>query len=174
MTVSAYFRLFTFMPLLIVLTGCGYYLTSSSSQRLAAGQQLWVPFIGNESVSPTAQTVIRRALYDECYALRGLVPSESEGSAGLIARGKLLSYSSSPFSYSAVDRIRSFRLTLSVELELYRKGETAPLWKGVINAAKEYPANADLALQRNAEESALDAASRIIAQKFISSAEQSY
>jgi hypothetical protein len=174
MTVSTYFRLFIVTSLLFVISGCSYHLTNSSSQRLAVGQQLWVPFIANESISPTAQTVLRRALYDECHALRGLVPSKNEGSAGLIVKGRLVSYSISAVSYSAVDRARSFRLTLSVELELYRTGETAPIWKGLLSASKEYPANIDLALQRNAEESALDAASRIIAQKFISAAEQSY
>ena len=49
-----------------------------------------------------------------------------------------------------------------------------PLWKGVLSASKDYQANSDLALQRNAEESALDAAGRIIAQKFISASERSY
>jgi hypothetical protein len=102
------------------------------------------------------------------------VPAASEGSAGLIMKGKLISYSNSAVAYSAIDQVRMSRLLISVELELYRKGETAPLWKGVLNAAKDYPANIDLALQRNAEESALDATSRIIAQKFISAAEQSY
>ncbi|MDD5285751.1 MAG: LPS assembly lipoprotein LptE [Desulfuromonadaceae bacterium] len=174
MTDLSYYRLLLLLPLLYVLTGCGYHLTNSVSERLAVGQQLWVPFIGNESVSPTAQTVLRRALYDECHALRGMVPAKSEGSAGLIMKGRLLSYSNSAVAYSAVDRVRFLRLTLSVELELYRRGEAAPLWKGVLEAAKDYPANTDLALQRNAEESALDAASRIIAQKFISAAEQSY
>jgi outer membrane lipopolysaccharide assembly protein LptE/RlpB len=174
MTITEYYRYFLLLPFLILLTGCGYHLTNSATQRLTTGQQLWVPFIGNESVSPTAQRVLRRALYEECHALRGLVPSESEGSAGLIMKGKLLSYTNGAVSYSAIDRVRMFRLTISVELELYRKGETVPLWKGTLDAAKDYPANSDLALQRNAEESALDAASRIIAHKFISAAEQSY
>lgn len=171
---SIRYGLLLLLSLPIVLAGCGYHLTSSVSQRLTAGQQLWVPFIGNESVSPTAQTVLRRALYDECHALRGLVPSGDEDSAGLVVKGRLVSYSNIATSYSAVDQARSFRLMLAVELELYRKGETSPLWKGVLNAATDYPANSNLALQHNAEERALDAASRIIAQKFISSAEQSY
>ncbi|MEI6206518.1 MAG: LPS assembly lipoprotein LptE [Desulfuromonadales bacterium] len=174
MILSTQCRLLLLLSLLVLVTGCGYRLTSSTSQRLTVGQQLWVPFIRNESISPTAQTVLRRALYEECHALRGLMPSESEGSADLIMRGRLVSYTSSAVAYSAVDRAQSFRLMISVELELYRKGETAPLWKGLLNAAKDYPAGTDLALQRNAEESALDAASRIIAQKFISAAEQSY
>lgn len=174
MTVSKHYRLFLLLFFLFVLTGCGYRLTSSASGRLPTGQQLWVPFIGNESISPTAQTVLRRALYDECHALRGLLPSENEGSASLIVKGRLVSYSSGAVAYSAVDRVKVLRLSLSVELELYRKGDAAPLWKGTLNAVKDYPTSDDLALQHNAEESALDAASRIIAQKFISAAEQSY
>lgn len=174
MAVLSFYRWFLILPLLFALSGCGYHLTNSTSGRLAAGQKLWVPFVRNESVSPTAQTVIRRALYDECHALRGLAPANSEGSADLVLKGRLVSYSDSAVAYSAVDRVRMLRLKISVELELFRKGESAPLWKGILDAAKDYPANTDLALQRNAEESALDAASRIIAQKIITAAEQSY
>lgn len=174
MTVNIHCRLFLILPLLFVMAGCGYTMKGSASQRLDAGQRLWVPFIGNESISPTAQTVLRRALYDECHALRGIVPSENENSAGLIIKGRLVSYSISSVSFSAVDRARSFRLVISAELELFRKGETAPVWKGGVTAAKEFPASSDLALQRNAEESALDAASRIMAQKFIFAVEQDY
>ena len=170
----AYFRLSLIMLLSVLLTGCGYHLTNSSSGRFATGQQIWVPFIINESVSSTAQTVLRRAIYDESHAMRGLVPSANEGSADLIVKGKLVSYANGIAAYSAIDQVRMLRLYLSVDLELRRKGETAPLWKGTLNAAKDYPANTDLALQRNSEESALDAASRIIAQKFISAADQSY
>jgi len=174
MNVTKHYRWLLFLQFLFFLTGCGYHLTNSSAQQLAAGQEIWVPFIVNESISPTAQTVLRRALYEECHALRGLLPAANEGSARLITKGRLLSYATIAVSYSAIDRVQTLRLVLSVELELYRKGETVPLWKGVLNAAKDYPAGIDLALQRNAEESALDAASRIIAQKFISAAEHSY
>lgn len=174
MTFTLIYRLFFILTMLSGLTGCGYHLTSSAAERLTVGQQLWVPFIGNESISPTAQTVLRRALYDECHALRGLVPSESEGAATLVMKGKLLSYGSGVMAYNAVDQVRSLRLYISVELELYRQGEAKPLWKGVLSASNDYSASTDLALQRNAEESALVAASRIIAQKFISAAERSY
>jgi len=174
MTAAINYRRFSMLFLLLILSGCGYHLTNSGSERFSAGQQIWVPFIGNESVSPSAQTVLRRALYDECHALRGLVPSESEGAASLIVKGKLLSFGSGAVAYSAADQVRSLRLNISVELELSRKGETVPLWKGVLSASKDYQADSDLALQRNAEESALDAAGRIMAQKFISASERSY
>ncbi|MDU0457291.1 MAG: LPS assembly lipoprotein LptE [Geobacteraceae bacterium] len=173
MTVRTYFLLLSLI-LSWTLTGCGYQLTNSTSDRLVTGQKLWVPFIGNESVSPTAQTVLRRALYDESHALRGLVAAENQASADLFVKGRLVSYTTKVVSYSAADRAREIRLTLDVELELYRRGETSPLWKGMLQASKTYPTNDNLALQRNAEESALDSAARLIAGKFVSAVEQNF
>jgi outer membrane lipopolysaccharide assembly protein LptE/RlpB len=174
MTFSKLYKWLLFLPLIFVLSGCGYHLTSTTAQRLTVGEELWVPFIGNESVSPSAQTVLRRALYDECHALRGLVAAESKGAAALVMKGKLLSYGSGVMAYNAADQVRTLRMNISVELELFRKGELKPLWKGVLSASKDYQAQTDLALQRNAEESALDGAARIIAQKLITAAEQSF
>lgn len=171
---TSWCRLLLMLILTWALAGCGYHLTNSSSQRFASGQTLWVPFITNESVSPTAQTVLRRALYEEFHALRGLVAAKSEPASDLYMKGKLVSYTIKIVSYNASDRVREYKLTLDVEMELYRTGVAAPLWKGRLQASKNFPANSNLALQRNAEESALDAAARIIAQKLIMSTEQSY
>jgi hypothetical protein len=57
---------------------------------------------------------------------------------------------------------------------LFRKGEIVPLWKGSLKSHQDYAANSNLALQRNAEEEALAAASHIMAQKFLTAVEQSY
>ncbi len=167
-------RLLLLLILIWIMTGCGYHLTNRSSERLVAGQKLWVPFITNESVSSSAQTVLRRTLYEECHALRGLIPSESLAASDMFVKGRLVSYSTKVVSYSAIDRASEIRLTLEVELELYRRGGETPVWKGTLQASKTYPANSNLALQRNAEERALDAAARIIASRFITAAEQNF
>jgi len=164
-----------FALLLSTAAGCGYHLTNAqSSQQLGTARNIWVPFFSNESISPTAQTVLRRAFYEEFHALRGLSPAGSEEGADLAMKARIISYSSKVVSYNALDQAREFSLSLNVELEIYKKGEAAPLWKGQIQGSKQYPANRNLALQRNAEEQALDAASRIIAHKFISALEESY
>ncbi len=154
--------------------GCGYRLASSASTKMPAGQSLWVPFIVNESISPSAQTVIRRAMYEELHAARGLVPSPDQGSSDLRLTGRLASYSSRILSYSAADRAAEYRLTAEVELELRRRGEPQALWKGILQASADYPASSDLALQHNAEEAALDKLSRILAARLISAVEQDY
>lgn len=163
-----------FAMLLFAVAGCGYHMTNSHTEKLGEARSIWVPFFGNESVSPTAQTVLRRAFYDELHAVRGLNPAAGEGAADLVMKAKILSYSSRAVSYSAADRIREFSLSVNTELEITRRGEAAPFWKGQIQAEKQYPASDDLALQHNAEEQALDAAARIIAHKFISALEETY
>jgi outer membrane lipopolysaccharide assembly protein LptE/RlpB len=167
-------RIQVLVLLICLLSGCGYRLSNATSGQLSGGQALWVPFIGNETVSPTAQTVLRRALYDECHALRGLLASADQASADLYVKGRLLSYSKKIISYTSQDQAREYRLSLDLELELYKKGGSLPVWKGTLQASKNFPANADLALQRSAEEQAVDSAARIIAQKFIQSTEQSF
>jgi outer membrane lipopolysaccharide assembly protein LptE/RlpB len=157
-----------------MLGGCGYRFAATSGNRLAAGQSLWVAFIANTSGSSTAQTVIRRALYGESHALRGLRPSDSEATADLKLKGRLVSYTNTAVSYTAVDQAKEYRLAISVELELSRRGDTAPLWKGILQASQDFPANTNLALQRNSQEAALEAASRILAQRLITAVEQSY
>ncbi len=174
MPVSLWCRGMALALLLNAMAGCGYHLTNSRSGQLGADQKIWVPFFSNESVSPTAQTVLRRAFYDEFRALRGLTPASSEEGADLAMKAKIVSYSNRVVSYNAIDQAREYSLSLNVELEIVKKGQEAPLWKGQIQGTKQYPANSNLALQRNAEEQALDAAARIVAQKFITSLEEGY
>lgn len=174
MTASPLWRCIFLGLLLNALIGCGYHMTNTQPRHFGTGEKIWIPYFTNESISPTAQTVLRRAFYDEIHALRGLSPSDTELTADLVMKARLVSYSSKAASYSALDQSKEFALNLNVELEISRKGEQLPLWKGQIQATKQYPANSNLSLQHNSEEQALDAAARIIAYKFIAAMEESY
>ena len=167
-------RLMSLSVILLLLSACGYHFTGSTANRLASGQSLWVSFIGIEIDSPSAQTILRRSIMEECHALRGLYPSGSQTNADLRVTGKLRSYATRAVSYTELDQVKEYRLTIDVELEFFRKGETIPFWKGSLQSYQDYPANKDLALQRSAEEAALSAASRILTQRLLTSVEQSY
>lgn len=160
--------------LVLCLTACGYHIAGPGTQRLPTGQSLWVSFIGIEIDSPSAQTVLRRSLLEEFHAQRGLAPSSTEAAADMRISGQLRSYTTRAVAYSAADQIRDYALTIEVDLSFFRKGETAPFWKGVLQGRQNFPANNDLAVQRSSEEAALAAASRVVAQKMISAVEQSY
>jgi len=162
------------LGLILLMTSCGYRFADSAPGRIQPGSSVWVAFVVNESVSSTAQTVLRRALYDEAHIMRGLQAGESYSRSDLRVSGRLTSYAIKAISYTAADRIREYGLTIDVELELYRSGETAPLWRGTLQATKEFPANSDLALQRNAEEAALLEAGHQLARRFLTTVEQGY
>ncbi len=162
------------VALFFAMGGCGYRFAAQSGNRLASGHSLWVSFITIESDSRTAQTVLRRALLEETHALRGLPPAAAADSADFQLKGVLKSYANRSMSYSRLDQVREYRLTIEVELELMKKGEAKPFWKGTVQSYQDYPANTDLALQRSAEEAALDAASRSLARKFLTAVEQDY
>jgi outer membrane lipopolysaccharide assembly protein LptE/RlpB len=168
------FRLVSVLVVLVFISACGYHFAGSAANKLVPGQSLWVSFIGIEIDSPSAQTVLRRALLEECHALRGLYPADSAATADLRMKGSLRSYTAKAMSYTSLDQVREYRLTVEVELELYRKGETAPLWKGVVQSYQDYPTNTNLALQRSAQEAALSAVSHVLAQKFLMAVEQAY
>lgn len=149
-------------------------MTQSHSQLLSSVKSVWIQSPGNETVSSIAQTVLRRAMYDECHAFRNITPASAAALADLIIKSRLVTYSNKAISFSSVDRAKEYRLTIEVELEVTRRGESKLLWKGSIQASKDYPANSDLALQHDSEDSALEAASRIIAQKCLVSIEQTF
>jgi outer membrane lipopolysaccharide assembly protein LptE/RlpB len=167
-------RLMSLLVMLLLVSACGYHFAGSAANSLESGQSLWVAFIRNETDSLSAQTVLRRALLEECHALRGLYPADSATTADLRMSGTLRTYIVGAVAYSAQDQVKQFRLTIEVDLELYRKGETVPAWKGTLQSFQEYPANNDLALQRSSEEAALAAAAHILARKFLMAVEQAY
>lgn len=174
MTAYCIIRLSCACVLLLLLSACGYQFAGSGPNVISSGQALWVSFIGIEIDSPSAQTVIRRSLLEEGHALRGLPPAADSSTADLRVSGQLRSYSTRAISYSSVDLVRDYALTIEVELSVFRKGETTPFWKGTLQGRQNFPANTDLALQRSSEEAALVAASRSISQKLFSAVEQSY
>lgn len=160
--------------MLATLAGCGYRPAATAGNRLDSNHRLWVAFIANESISSTAQTVLRRALLNEAHGMRGIAPAASLDAADLRVSGALRSYTRNEISYNAIDHVKEYRLTIEVELELRSTTDKNLAWKGTLLASQDYPANDDLTLQRSAEEAALEAASRKLAQKFLTRLEQSY
>ena len=160
--------------MLFMLHGCGYRFAADSGNRLAAGQTAWVEFPRNETLSMTAQTVLKRAIHEELHALRGIIPAGDPASARYRIDGAVQSYSTGAISYTALDQVREYRAYVTADFEVFEKGSSTSLWKGTLSATKDYPMNSDLFIQRQAEEEALLAASRDIAQRLVVSVEQKY
>lgn len=167
----------TVLLLATALVGCGYRFTADSGTRLPAGQTVWVAYFQNNTVYPAASVAVKRALFDQFSAMRGIMPAATPAEGDLMVEGTLTGYGAGNVSYTATDIAKEYRLTLSAEITVRRKGDdksAKPLWKGPVSAWQDYPVAATIELQRSNEDAALLAASRKLAQQVIWNLEQSY
>lgn len=165
------------MLLLALTAGCGYRFTVDQGTRLAAGSTVWVPFFRNATVYPLASVALKRALFEQFAAQRGVMAASAPETADLLLEGTLTGYQSTAASYTAADRAREYRLTISAEVTVRRRSDavgSAPFWKGALSAWQEYPASASIEQQRRNEEAALAAAARKLAQQLVWQMEQVY
>ena len=161
----------------VVLAGCGYRFTADSGTRLPAGQTVWVAYVQNNTVYPAASVALKRALFDQFAALRGIMPAATPAEGDLLVEGTLTGYGAGNASYTAADIVREYRLTVSAEITVRRKADdktVSPLWKGTVSAWQDYPVAATIEQQRSNEDGALQAASRKLAQQVIWNLEQGY
>jgi len=74
--------------------------------------------------------------------------------AELELSGEILSYTTIPVSYTALDAIKEYKAVVTVQATLYEQRTRKVLWKGDLTEQQVYPVNANIALQQNAEEAA--------------------
>lgn len=171
------YRLLVVALLALLVAGCGYRFTAGHSSLLKPGQTVWVPFLKNSTVFANAPVVLKRAMFDQFAAQRGIMAAATPEEGDLLIEGVLTGYGSGAVSYAATDTVKEYRLTISAEITLRRKGDTKeskPLWKGTVSAWQDYVVSANIELQRNSEEAALVAASRKLAQQLIWQIDQDY
>ena len=161
----------------LFMAGCGYRFTADSGTRLVAGQTVWVPYFTNATVYANASVTLKRAIFDQFIEQRGIMPSASPDQGDLLIEGVLTGYGAGVVSYTAADTAREYRLTISADITVRKRGEkkeAKPLWKGSLSAWQDYPVAATVEMQRNSEDAALIAASRKLAQQLIWQMEQQY
>lgn len=105
------------------------------------------------------------------------MPSASPELADLLVEGTLTGYGNGVVSYSATDTAREYRLTITADVIVRKRGDkkdVKPLWKGTLSAWQDYPVGTTIELQRSSEDAAIMAASRKLAQQLIWNLEQQY
>ncbi len=134
-------------------------------------------YFQNNTVYSNASVTLKRALFDQFAAMRGILPAANAGEGELVVEGTLTGYGAGAVSYTSVDAAKEYRLTISAEVTVRHRGDAAnakPLWKGTVTAWQDYPVAATMELQRLNEDTALAAASRKLAQQVIWNLEQNY
>ncbi len=137
-----------------MLSGCGYSLAGKTSPLLK-GRSLYVAMFANRSYQPNIEAEFRKALLSE-FALRGENIRPEKG-ADLIISGELDSASVAITAYSAHDNAMMYSFTLTVLLQLTEQQSSRVIWKSAETLKQDYPAAADIGLQRNNREAAITA-----------------
>ncbi len=148
---------------LVLLAGCGYHsLRKDSYSPADAINSTHIRLFENRSYRAGLDTSLAKALMDE-YAKHSGGLLSAENNAQLVLSGLVLSYATAPVSYTAADKIREYRATMMVTAVLQQRKTMGVLWKAELLQEQIFPANADIALQQNAENAAIQELCRKLA-----------
>lgn len=157
--------------LIIFVSGCGYSLANRSSSQLH-GRSLYVGMFANSTYQPNLEGQLRLAVMNELVAGPGqLVP---ENLADLVLSGEIESLAIETAAYSSQDKANFYRLILILQARLVDKKSGRVIWKTKETFRDEYPATADLALQRNARDAAIAAICKSSAIRLVRQLNQSF
>jgi hypothetical protein len=162
---------FLFAILLLMLSGCGYSRAGRSTPLLQ-GRSLHLAMFANRTYQPNIEAEFRKALMNE-LAVRG-ENIRPETGAELIIGGELESAPLATTAYSATDTAMMYSFTLTATLQVTERQSGKVVWKSVETAKQEYPATADLGLQRNNREAAIIALCNRMAKIIVQKMDQAF
>jgi outer membrane lipopolysaccharide assembly protein LptE/RlpB len=150
---------------LLLLSGCGYHLSNTSGLSPAVvGKKIAIPVFANKSYRANVGAILTESLVDETARRSGGMVT-SEEAADLVLNGTVLTYTTLPVSYTALDTVKEYRAVINVEATLTEKNTQKVIWKGTLSWSQDYPANTTftlsqsgidpIALQQNSEEAAI-------------------
>lgn len=146
-------RFLLLSALAAALWGCGYTL-AARSPAVPPGKSADVRLFTNRTYQPGIEGELRRALIGELASKGVGIAGEA---ADYVIIGEIVSLTTDTSAFSAADRAMVYRLGLEVQLQLSERKSGKTVWKGSEAVRGEYPATADLGLQRNAREAAVSA-----------------
>jgi outer membrane lipopolysaccharide assembly protein LptE/RlpB len=165
------FKLANFVLLAALLSGCGYSLANRSGSPLY-GRSVSVSMFANRTYQPNVEGELRRALVTE-------LAKETTGQVAvtggdLLLEGEIDTLSLETTAFSAIDTARFYRIELFIKAQLVDRNSGRIVWKTSETARSEYPAGADLALQRNAREAAIQAICQSMAKQIVAHINQAF
>lgn len=135
------------------LSGCGYHVagTTFAGNRPAT---VHVPVFANRTLRPVVDALLTNAVIAELSGSRGAWRIADDGAEYLLS-GTVIACTSDAVAYSAADRVKGYRMTMTAEFTLQKMPEKAVVWKRSLTEVQDYPANAVVAFQQNSEDAAV-------------------
>ncbi len=151
--------------LCMLLGGCGYHVARYGEGHLVSGsKEVGISLFTNKSYRQNLEAILTAALVDE-FARRSGGKVVADDAAQLLLSGAVESYGSAAISYTSLDLIREYKVSMTVAATLREKATQKVLWKGEVVETATYPSFADVAQQQNAEDEAIREICRKLAQR---------
>jgi len=138
---------------------------------MQSGQTVDVKMFANRTFQPNIEADLRQSLVNELVARGARVSSEL---SDFIISGEISSLSADASAFSATDQASYYTVTVAFQAQLSERRSGKVIWKGAETIKQGYPANSDLALQRNAHAAAVASACETAARLFVIKMNQSF
>jgi hypothetical protein len=168
--VKTFRQLILFLNLAALLAGCGYSLTNRNSV-IKRGQTIDVRMFANRTYQPNIEADLRLAFVNELVS-RG--EKVSGNLSDLVVSGEIVSLGVDASAFSGIDQAMYYTVSVVVQAQLTDRRSGKIVWKGTEITRQGYPANTDLALQRNSHVAAVSAACATAARLIVVKMNQSF
>ncbi len=148
------------------LTGCGYSVVQKGAGPFA-GRSMHLEMFANRTYQPDIEGRLRLFLVDELSASSSARLAESTD-ADLLVTGDVESLTIENAAFTQLDRAGVYRMVLTVQARVSDRKSGKILWKGTETVREEYPAGTDMALQRNARDTAISSVCKEMARHLVS------
>jgi len=147
----------------VLSSSCGYSFGPAAGKR----DTIVVGMFANATREPLLEKDLTNLVISELMRSPAFTPIEKMDVSQLSLEGELVRYRSSAVAYNSSDAITRYLVTVAAEVTLREEPSGRVVWKGQTEAAQEYPANSDKAVQRQLEEQARLAALERLAEEII-------
>jgi len=155
---------------LFLCSGCGYHFGSADT----GSSTIAIAMFANATHEPLLEKDLTNLVISELVRSPAYNPVESIRDSQLSLEGTVTSYTSTAVAYDSSDTIKRYLVTVSATVTLREEPSGRVLWKGSADAAEEYAADIDKALQRQLEEQARTAAMVRLAEEISQRLEQRF
>lgn len=133
-----------------LVCACGYRFGGVDQEPLSIAVSMY----GNSTREPLLEKELTNLLISELERSPSFIPQEVDTPSRLSLEGAVTGYTSSAVAYDADDQIVRYLVRISAVSTLREEPSGRVVWRGVSDAAQEYAADPDKALQRQREEQA--------------------
>ena len=152
---------------ILLLNGCGYYLTGTGSTLPEHLKTLSIPVFTNNSSQPEIHRELTSAIIN-AFITDGRVKVVRKGQSDMVMKGSLIHYELKTLSFSANAFAGDYIVVLGVDIEVTDRVKNEPYLKQNLKTEWNYTATSDIVATESARLVALEEAYRVMGNRLVS------